>query len=408
MRKPIIQYRIIARLISPLWLIHTTIRSFKDGGRPYFLQRLGVYPTDEQPRIWIHAASVGEVNTVLPLIHAVRKAGFDNAILLTTNTPTGRQISIKRMPEHCIHRYLPVDLPGACRRFLKHHQISQAWIMETEIWPWLYSLCQDRELPITIINARLTEKTLAAKKTMLGAAYADCLAGVKVLAKDADEAHRYQLISNGEADVTVCGNLKFSGSKIDTYRQSLIDTPYCVAASTHDDEELQLATAWLEAGCKTTLVIVPRHPERGPEIRHKLRHLKPVPLRSNDEALHGELYIADTLGELEHWYAHATAVFIGGSLIDRGGQNLLEAVRYAKLVIAGPSMYNFKDETALLENAHAILRCQSAIDAVQLLVQAIEDPEWASEFGELAREIASQHANVADHYVANLLPVKEL
>lgn len=403
--KPAAIYRFIARLISPLWLIYSVVRSLKDGGRSYLLQRLGFYPADTVDRIWIHAASVGEVNTVLPLLQALQSSEVSQAILVTSNTPTSKQTLLKQLPDNCIHRYLPIDLPGACKRFLSSHQLSAGWIMETEIWPWLYSLCISKNIPLTIINGRITDKTLRARNGMFAATYAKSLEGVAVMAKDDSEAERYRLLSNNGAKVTTVGNLKFSARVTASVNEPLLDTPYCVAASTHDDEESQLASAWLQATPNCTLVIVPRHPERGLAIRDKLSSLGNVPLRSKTEPLNNApLYIADTLGELEHWFAHAQAVFMGGSLIDRGGHNLLEPARFAKLIVTGPNMTNFKDETRLLEDADGLIRASSASDVVAILKRAVDDPSWANQIGANAHQAINKDSDITYTYLKLLLP----
>ena len=404
--KPAAIYRLLARLISPLWLIYSVVRSIKDGGWSYFFQRFGFFPADDTAdRVWIHAASVGEVNTVLPLLQTLQSSSLSQAMLVTTNTPTGKQTLLNQLPDNCIHRYLPIDLPGACSRFLSSHRLSAAWVMETEIWPWLYSQCKNKNIPLTIINGRITEKTLRARNGIFGATYAKSLEGVRVMAKDDDEAERYRLLSNNGAKVTTVGNLKFSARATARISAPILDTPYCVAASTHDDEEAQLAKAWLQATPNCTLVIVPRHPERGPVIRDKLSSLSDIPLRSKTESLNNApLYIADTLGELDHWFAHAHAVFMGGSLIERGGHNLLEPARFAKLIVTGPSMSNFKDETRLLEDADGVLRASTASEVVAILKRAVEEPLWAKKIGANAEQAVNKDSDITYAYLNLLLP----
>ena len=408
--KPAAMYRFIARLISPIWLIYTGVRSFKDGGRTYLAQRFGLYFSDEDPsdkisRIWIHAASVGEVNTVLPLIQALQSSSVAQPILVTTNTPTGKQTLLKQLPDNCIHRYLPIDLPGSCKRFFSRHSLSAAWVMETEIWPWLYSQCKANRIPLTIINGRITDKTLRARDGIFGATYAKTLEGVTVMAKDDSEAERYRLLSHNGTKVKTVGNLKFSARDVITIDAPLIDTPYCVAASTHDDEETQLATAWMQTTPHCTLVIVPRHPERGPVIKDKLRSLGDIPLRSKNETLNlTPLYIADTLGELQHWFAHAQAVFMGGSLIDRGGHNVLEPARLAKLIVTGSSMSNFKDEAQLLKNADGLMQVNSASEVVDILNRAVDDKKWANRIGANAQQAISKDNDITYRYLKLLLP----
>jgi len=407
--KPAARYRALAILISPLWLIYTVVRSIKDGGRDYFLQRLGFYPSDNTPRLWIHAASVGEINTVLPLIQALQSSSQAQAILITTNTPTGKQTLLKQLPDQCIHRYLPVDLSGVTKRFLATHQIKAAWIVETEIWPWLFARCKSNSVPITIINGRITDKTLKAKDGKFGTSYAQALHGVTVLTKDDAEAARYRELSNNGATVSTVGNLKFSARATMPTTERLVPQRYVVAASTHDNEELQLAQAWMQAQAvdklDCVLVIVPRHPERGLAIKNQLQTLLETPLRSKDEPLgDAPVYIADTLGELPHWFAHASGVFMGGSLIDRGGHNLLEPARLARLIVTGPSTFNFKEETQLLHDADALISAATAADVVENLRRAVNDTDWATQIGTHAQQAANANNAVAQTYLALLLP----
>jgi 3-deoxy-D-manno-octulosonic-acid transferase len=404
MSKPTASYRLLARLISPLWLFYTIFRSIKDGGKIYLKERFGFYNTDTTKRIWIHAASVGEINTVLPLVKKIGTTNPDRSFVITTNTPTGKRTLLGQLPENCIHRYLPIDMPGACNRFLVRHQITHGWVVETEIWPWLYNSCHSAALPITIINGRITDKTLNTGG-LLAKAYVQCLQGVTVLAKDDNEAQRFRLLSNNGARVLIGGNLKFSSRSRNHYSTPLLEGAYCVAASTHHNEEEQLAQAWLDINPPCTLVIVPRHPERGPSIQKNLKSLACVPLRSQNQSINSApLYIADTLGELDHWYAFATAVFIGGSLIDRGGQNIFEAVRHEKLVVTGPSMFNFQEEITLLENVDAVIRADTAENVAATLKRATVEPAWANQIGAKAQNVANSQSNVCQDYVNLLLP----
>lgn len=403
MNKPTARYRILAWLISPLWLIYTIYRTFKDGGKSYLLERFGFSSRDRTSRIWIHAASVGEVNTVLPLVNTIAATDPDRAFLVTSNTPTGKRTLTRQLPKNCIHRYLPIDRPGACKRFLSRHKITQAWVVETEIWPWLYNCCHNDQLPITIINGRITDKTLNTGG-FLRHAYIQCLHGVKVLAKDANEAKRFSLLSNDGAEVRVAGNLKFCAGRRKHYASSLLESSYCVAASTHHNEEEQLAKAWLNSDPPCTLVIVPRHPERGVSIVQKINSTTSIPLRSKGQSLNGELlYVADTLGELDHWYAFATAAFIGGSLIDRGGQNLFEAARHGKLIVTGPSIYNFTEEMTLLEQADAVIQVDTAEKVAAVLKRATLEPDWANEIGARTQSVANTQDNVCQDYADLLL-----
>jgi len=356
--QPTWRYRILMRLLSPVLLCHLCWRSARDGGWRYFFERLGLGSSVDGPYRWIHAASVGEVMTVMPLIESVLALEPTTKVLLTTNTPTSAHVLSQQNNPRIVHRYLPLDFAGATRRFLRQRHAECGWIMETEIWPWLYAHCRQQGIHLSIINARVSMRTLRNETGFLASTYRTALVGVDVLARTKEDASRFKRLGSSNTSVQVIGNLKFADSRHTTEATPLIDTPYCVAASTHDDEELQLARAWLEANINCLLVVVPRHVERGPSVARQLRALQrdlapalpAVSLRSSGDApLSGaRLYVADTLGELLAWYRFATGVFVGGSLIDRGGHNLLEPARLGKAIVVGPSTSNFADVAELM------------------------------------------------------------
>lgn len=406
-------YRICVRLLSPVLLIHAAMRSLRDGGKRYACERLGFISRDSQKRIHIHAASVGEVITVLPLIEKIQAYQPELALLVTTNTPTGAVVLETRLTGNAKHAYLPIDFSGATQRFFARQSISALWIVETEIWPWLYARANQHNLPISIINARLSHKSQGAVAKFFNATYTQALAGVQVLARSTDDAQRYVERGANIRNVRTVGNLKTAHTPPKEIPAPLLDQPYMFAASTHDDEELQLAQAWLNLTDKGLLVIAPRHPERGARIAKSLNALQmdidsdlpTTRLRSQQlqPLQNSRLYIADTLGELHHWYAHASAAFVGGSLIRRGGHNVLEPARANTLIIVGPHTFNFDEEVATLKTANAIAIASNATEVIKLFLLTESDPQWTRTLCDNAKNVINVKNVVLDAYIESLL-----
>lgn len=421
---PTWRYRLLVRLLSPVLITYTLWRSLKDGGIGYFCQRLGWYtsPVDQdsttqaagsvtpatqseannQKRIWIHAASVGEVFTVLPLIKSVQKLNNNAPLLVTTGTPTGAAVLEQQAMAGVRHQYLPIDFPGACHRFLNQAAIDEAWIVETEIWPWLYACCKQRSIAITIVNGRLSEKTSAQSNGILAGSYRRALQHVRVLARSDDDMKNFIKLGASPETTQVAGNLKYTSASSNEPQPPALMRRYVLAASTHADEEIQLAQCWNSFSSKLLLVIVPRHPERGPAIHKQLVEElgSPVSQRGLAEQPgdHHKIYLADTLGELQAWYKGAEAAFVGGSLISRGGHNMLEPARHACPTIVGPHTENFGDIMPEMLAQNAIAIGQNANAVALFLKHAASDNAPHRAMGERARKMAEESDNVLQRY----------
>jgi len=397
---PTWRYRLCLRLVSPLLLLHLSWRSIRDGGKQYFLERLGFSSKDQIKRIHIHAASVGEVITVLPLVEKMQAKYPSLAFLITTNTPTGFNILKARCSANSIQAFLPIDFAGATKRFYNSKTITSLLVVETEIWPWLYFRANQRNIPITIINARLSPKSNGAVASFFSQTYTKALSTVSVLARSKDDADRYAAKGVQPSKPTAVNPIK------------LIEQDYVLAASTHDDEELQLAQAWLATTSEQLLVIAPRHAERGARLAKSLNALQKeidpalpiIAVRSQGQqpTPQSKIYLADTLGELNDWYAHATAAFVGGSLIKRGGHNVLEPARYATPIIVGPHTFNFKKEVQLLFDEQAIAVADNVDEVVQLMVLAGSNEDWCNAIGSRAKNIINVQSDVLDKYIESL------
>ena len=407
-------YRVLVRLLSPLLAGYTLWRAWKDGGMRYWWQRLGVFslPRDQAEssssadvQLWVHAASVGEVITVLPLIKEWQARTGDK-VLITTGTPTGAAVLEKQAIDGIRHQYLPVDFPGACQRFVNQLPARTGWIVETEIWPWLYASCDRAGIALTIINGRLSSRTSTQSKGLLRSSYRRALSNVQVLARSQQDVDNFTALGTPRTHVQLIGNLKYTDAPGKVVSHSPISRDYVLAASTHDDEELQLAGLWLQRAARDDLlVIVPRHPERSSSILRELTALgAKVSLRSRNQlpAPDEQIYLADTLGELQVWYPFASACFVGGSLITRGGHNMLEPARYNCPIIVGPHTENFDDIMQLLQQSNAIQIAHTPEDVIHFLLEAAQGRADNGMMASRARQVALDSQNVLQRYLAAL------
>ena len=412
LRTILIQYRLVLYVLYPLVFLVTLVMAFRNRDSRYLLERIGIYLRDcPQNTMWFHAASVGEVNGVMPLLLKMAHNSPEKQFLLTTGTPTGGQVAVDKLPDNARHAYLPLDYPGAVRRFLNKTRPAAAVIMETELWADLYYACDRRKIPISIINARLSERTLKANAWMYRL-YAETLSHVtKILARSEFDANAFMTIGATSSKVRVLGNLKFAlddAASVEPLEG--LERPYILAASTHDDEEEQLAQAWIESGRQELLVIAPRHPVRRDSIIKAIRrHTDRLAIRSQDEPVTEEtaIYLADTLGELRSLFKGAEVVFMGGSLVSRGGHNIIEVLPFGKPVIFGPHMENFRDEAELLQQRGIATQIKDVAGLITAIQSIKDHPDVLKGIAEKSHRLGEENADILDRYVAALMAPAE-
>lgn len=403
-------YRLLIFLLWPLLFLYTVKIAWRDRSLRYLQQRLGFNYRNIKCDIWIHCASVGEVNTYLPLHKKLLAQYPGMQFLITTNTTTGSQTVERHQLDRSQHCYLPIESGFAIGRFLNAAQPRQCLIMETELWPLLYRQCAKKSIGITLINARLSHKTLRANK-WIKRLYRETLRHVnKILCKSTDEYQHYLQLGASETQLEVVGNLKFA-IEVHTVHQP-INLPdvlqqrgYCVAASTHHNEEQHLAQLWQQLDTQHLLVIVPRHPNRSAQIQKQLAELNiNYAVRSKQQPVNDQtlVYLADTLGELRQFIAAARCVFIGGSLIDHGGQNILEAASAGKAIVCGPYMYNFNEELQLLFSHQACIQVNNIQQLQQVIQQLLIDDTQLEALQNNARQVMLQQADITRAYLSHL------
>ncbi|MCF6453921.1 lipid IV(A) 3-deoxy-D-manno-octulosonic acid transferase [Vibrio sp. MMG022] len=386
-------YTLLLALASP-FLLFGLYKSKPN--KPKFGRRwkehFGITPkleTTERP-IWIHAVSVGESIAAIPLIKELKKQNPALPILVTTTTSTGAE-QIAKLGELVEHRYMPIDFGFAVKGFLKATRPKQMLIIETELWPNTLRTVHDSEIPITVVNARLSEKSCKnyAKVQPLFNLLVPCLD--KVLCQTESDAERFERLGVDKPRLFVTGSIKFDiqiseevKEKGKALRTDLgIKRPIWIAASTHKGEDEQVLEAHkkiLESHPTSLLILVPRHPERFDNVFELCQKLGFEAARrtSRTEVTEStQVYLGDTMGEMLVLMGAADICFMGGSLVgDKvGGHNVLEPAALGVPIINGPSYFNFKEivDSFVKECGLIIVKDRSTL--AKTIIQLIESPE---------------------------------
>lgn len=363
-------YSLLWLLVLPLAFLHLLWRARRQPEYlRHWLERLGwVKPWHGSARMWLHAVSVGETRAAAPLIAAWRKRHPDCAILLTHTTPTGRATGLELFGAEGIEQaYLPYDFPPLVHLFLRRARPDLGVIMETELWPNLFAACQQRNIPLFLVNARLSERSARgyARFGSLTGEALRCLRGLA--AQTEDDARRFS--DRGADRVMISGNLKFDVTppadtplRVQALRRQFGDRFVWLAASTREGEEAALLNAFDRlAVTGILLVLVPRHPQRFAEVAGLIaQRQQPWARRSeqSDAPLPEDVrvYLGDSMGEMAAYYAAADIAYIGGSLLPFGGQNLIEAAAAGCPALIGPHTWNFDEAADQAVGSGAALR----------------------------------------------------
>lgn len=384
-----------------LWLHRRCRRGKEDPDR--LRERFG-YASVARPAgalVWLHAASVGETQSVLTLVRALLAQHPKLHLLITTGTLTSAALVAQQNLPRVIHQFLPVDTFAAARRFLQHWQPDAALWVESEFWPQLLWQAQAQHVPMLLINARISEETFTFwqrwPRTIRHVLHSFC----SIYAGSTEDATR--LAALGGSNIRNVGNLKYDAEPLPTNPTCLAelsrlcaDRPVFLAASTHANEEQMLAeTHALVAQQFPSLltIIVPRHATRGDAIASDLRSRNiTLAQRSKNEPIAAatSIYLADTMGELGSFYALADVVFMGGSLIAHGGQNPLEAARFRKPILTGNHTHNFAAIVSALGAANAIRTVADKQELAAAIIALLGDAETRTAMGERAYAVVQQ------------------
>lgn len=389
-------YTLVLYALFPFVLLRLLFRARKQASYLSHLpERFGFYKSEQNEKvIWIHAVSVGETRAAAPLLERLMAAYPDFHFLVTHMTPTGRETGEKLYGDRATICYLPYDYPFAVSRFLKHFRPRAGILMETELWFNLIHRCRKYDIPLFLVNARLSEKSLGGYLSIerLAKQGISELAGIAAQT-EADAARLERL---GAENVSICGNLKFDvpvPEKIEDFRKLLDERPAFLAASTREGEEEAIIEAF-EKIEGLLLIIVPRHPQRFGEVEAilKTRGIRYVKRTENRKIDHDtKVFLGDSMNEMYAYYSSCDCAYIGGSLLPFGGQNLIEAASLGKPVFFGPHTYNFEEACDLALRSGAAIRVKNARELADAASALLAAPEKMKEMGEAAIRFASKN-----------------
>lgn len=356
-------YRFLMRVAAPLapfLLSYRLKRGKEDPSRLGERSGAARLPRPAGALIWVHGASVGEITAVLPLIEHFCAEGF--AVLVTSGTITSAELAQQRLPRGAIHQFVPLDVPKFAARFLDHWRPDLALFVESDLWPNLVLASAARRIPLVLLNGRLSHRSFARWRRVPRSIGALLKRLDLCLTQSPADAERYTQL--GGQSVAMTGNLKLDvpappaePTELQALQSAIGTRPVMAAASTHAGEEHAIIDAHqrLRAGFPGLLtIVVPRHSHRGAEVAELSRAAGLVPaLRSRGEMPDAgrEIYVADTMGELGLVYRLAPVVFMGGSLVEHGGQNPIEPIKLGAAIAHGPHVWNFADIYSALDGA---------------------------------------------------------
>lgn len=410
-------------LLSPYFLFQALAhRKYIDGLR----ERLGFLPAiDRQPVIWLHCVSVGETQAARPLVERLRQDFPQHALVVSTVTLTGQKLARDLFRSQAARViYFPFDWRWSVRRALNAVGPAAVLVMETELWPNFLRECKAREIPVALVNGRISRKSLGryAKIRFFLGRVLDCVT-MAVMQSDRD-AERIRSLGMREDRIFTSGNLKFD-SRISTEKSTAVTerfglkgaVPLVLAASTHAPEEkivLESLTR-LRQSQPVRLMIAPRHPERFNEVAALIENSGLTWARRTNAPqasdANVDVILLDTIGELPAVYSAATVVFVGGSIVDRGGHNVLEPAAHGVAVVTGAYTHNFQAIVDLLNEANAIVQLPpvAAAEAVSPLTEALRrllaEPEWRNELGHHAKQLVALNQGATEKTMQLITPL---
>ena len=399
-------WRVTATLLAPALRLnlHRRVASGREVAERLAERRgIDATPRPAGPLLWMHAASVGETQSILPVLAELAPHA---SVLLTTGTVTSQAVLSSRLPEmgledRVLHRFAPLDVPAWVRRFLAHWRPDAACFIESELWPNQLAACQAAGIPLMLVNARMSDRSFA--RWRRAPEIAQRLLGSFRMIQARGEPDAVRLRALGAARVDCPGDLKFAAppltvdqAELDRLTPMLAGRPVWLAASTHPGEEALVAAAHHAVAAAhpgLLTIIAPRHPQRGPALAAEFA----APRRAAGEGPPPGtgIWIADTVGEMGLWYRLAPIALVGRSLISPGGgQNPLEPARLGCAIATGPHMGNFAHAVTILSEAGALCRVADVPQLAAFVRAMLEDPDTRRYMGAQAGAVFQRHADL--------------
>jgi 3-deoxy-D-manno-octulosonic-acid transferase len=382
---------------------------------PTLKDRLGFLQIPRLRRtVWIHAVSVGEVRSVQRLVEKLRPCYPGQPIVLSTATPAGQGLArdTAGLADHVF--YFPLDLPGSIRRTLDHVDPELVLIAETEIWPNFLRECRRRKIRVLMINGRISDRSLP-RYRIVKPWLKRVLKDYTLLGMQSEiDRERIESIGADSAKVTVLGNLKYDAINAarplepELTRVLKQCQPLWIAASTTHGEEEQVLAAFAELRTRfprLTLLLAPRHPERFKEVAQLVESLGLRLARRTEMPgleINRPVLLLDSIGELASTFEFASVVFMGGTLVPRGGHNILEPAIFSKPIVFGPHMENFREIGDLFIEERAAIQVRNGEELAKAVANLLSDSDAAAELGENARRVVERNAGATEKVLAYL------
>lgn len=408
-------YRLFWKLGYPLIELYLWRRK-KDGKEDLarFDERLGVpsLPRHNGKLVWFHCASVGESASVLPLIEELLRVNAWIQVMVTTGTTTSADFMERRLPARAFHQYVPIDKPEFVEEFIDYWQPDVAVWVESEFWPNLIFATKEWGCPMILLNARVSD-TSYAKWSKYRKTAKDILGCFDlVLPQSRDDARKLQDL--GARRVKYLGNLKYGAPPLPFDENELEELQTTIgkrfvwcAASTHPGEEKEILDAHLlikKRMYSVLTIIVPRHPKRAAEIRDSIPKNLNVATRSLNEKISEDtdVYIADSIGELGIFFRLAPIVFIGGSLVEHGGHNPIEAAHLDSAIVTGPNMQNFAEIMLEFEKAVAVGVVENSTELASAVYELWSNPQKRIAMARMAKKHVEKRGEILPNIIEEI------
>ncbi len=412
-------YNLLTYLLLIPFACYWVVRGL--GNRTYF-ERLGQRFGFGFPKIdrciWVHAVSVGEVQAAAPLIRALQERYSDRSLLITTVTPTGAARVRRLFGDTVQHCFIPFEFPNAVRSFYRNVNPQAALIMETEIWPNLYRGCGIRGIPLILVSARISPRSVPGYRKLLPLIRETLSHGIIIAAQSQVDADRFLVLGANPVRTCVMGNIKFDVEADPAVLQEgknlraelFGDRPVWIAASTHEGEEeivLDVHRDLLARHPDLVLVLVPRHPERFSPVRDLIekRGFSLVARTENRPAGDAAVFLCDTMGEVPLFYAASDVAFVAGSLVPIGGHNLLEPAVLGAPIVAGPHNFNAQDIVDLFVDRGACRVVAGPEELVETVSELLSDRERAASLGRAGQQLLEENRGALKRLLVLLEPL---
>ena len=417
-------YDIFTYLVSPLLFVHLIFRSISD--RRYISrigERFGFYEKhNSNDTIWVHAVSYGEVNAAQSLVRSLLEEYPDSKLIFTCTTPTASTLIQDLFQDKVISVYLPYDLKGPVRRFFEWAKPKMAIIIETEIWPNIYHYCGSRKIPLILASACISDDSMKKYSILFGLFKDSVSQGIVVAAQSEEDAQKFISLGAKKERTFVTGNLKFdtginlnSSIDLNTFKNEIINKRFTwIAGSTHEREEKEAIRAHVlikEKIPDALLILAPRKPERFQTVSRILDQSELSYCKwseNNDKKIDTDVLLVDTLGDLLFFYSVGDISFVGGSLFDIGGHNLIEPAVMMKPILTGPKLDNVHEIADQFRSNQAIIIVSDYKDLSSSVLELSDDKERCNQMTNNAIQVIENNKGSKDKILQLIRPLINL